>query len=531
MKLFKFIPLFLTVAIFTSCESNLTNLENIGTQTAAVYFNDPENASAGLNSCYASMQDDEFFVYGDILSDDAIKGGSSLFDWVDREYLRTFTANSGNGDSGGTWSNNYKTIVRCNEIINTLPTATFNEALKNRLIGEAKFLRAYAYSKLVPLFGGVPLVTKDFTVENLTAPKSTVAEIYAFIEKDLDDAISILPEKSGYAATDLGRATRGAARMLKVRVLMQETSYSYNPTLAASAGFTVNLPAIWDKVYNLTNDIITSGEYALTNNYATIFQEEGENNIESIFEVQHKQTNNEWGESVGNTTIVQMGNRDDWGWCFNLPTDALYNMFLSTDPRLLCTIYGQENNVLFGVAQTWQKQIWTLTDSSTKDFVTKCRLNRKYALAKENRASNHNNQDVNKRVMRFSEVLLAHAEAAYFKGLEGEARTFVNRVRLRAQNSTKPLGSALGQTSNYSYDSFAGASVPPITSTGNALLLDIWKERRMELAMEGIRYFDIIRTGRTNLLPNESNYKSHDGLLPLPIGDVNTFGLTQNKGY
>jgi hypothetical protein len=245
------------------------------------------------------------------------------------------------------------------------------------------------------------------------------------------------------------------------------------------------------------------------------------NKRESVFDIQHKKTNNTFGESVGNTTIVQMGNRDDWGWCFNLPTDALYNAFLSSDPRLLSTIYGQEFDVLYGVAQTWDKQSWTLTDDSTKDVLTKTRLNRKYALAKEERSGFHNNQDVNKRVMRYAEVLLAHAEASYYKGLEGEARNFINLIRARAKNATMPLGSALGQISGYTYDNFSGASVPAITSTGDALLLEL----------EGIRYFDLIRTGRIDLLPYESNYTSHDGLLPLPIGDVNTFGLEQNKGY
>ena len=81
------------------------------------------------------------------------------------------------------------------------------------------------------------------------------------------------------------------------------------------------------------------------------------------------------------------------------------------------------------------------------------------------------------------------------------------------------------------FQSVTGASVPAIITAGDALLKDIWKERRLELAMEGIRYFDLIRTGRTDLLPNKENYISHDGLLPLPIGDVNTFGLPQNKGY
>ncbi|NDP26540.1 MAG: RagB/SusD family nutrient uptake outer membrane protein [Flavobacterium sp.] len=531
MKLFKLCTFFIALLTFFSCENNLTDLENLGTQTSKVYFNDPANALAGLNACYAAMQDDEYFVYGDILSDDAIKGGSNYFDYVDRETLRTFTANSGNSVSGGTWSLMYKTIVRCNEIINSLPAATFDEALKKRIIAEAKFIRADAYSKLVPLFGAIPLVTKDLTVDNLTAPRSPIKEVYGFIKKDLDDAIAGLPEKSGYAANDLGRATKGAARMLKVRVLMQETGYKNNVTLAATSGYTVDVTANWNEIYDLTNVIINSGQYALTNNFATIFQEEGENNMESVFEIQHKQTNNEWGESVGNTTIVQMGNRDDWGWCFNIPTDALYNTFSSTDPRLLCTIYGQEYPILFGVAQTWDKQKWTLTDNSTKNYVTKCRLNRKYALAKEERSGNHNNQDVNKRVIRYAEVLLAHAEAAHFKGIEGEARTYVNLIRARAQNSTKPLGSAAGQTSNYTYDALAGASVPAIISSGDALLKDIWKERRLELAMEGIRYFDLIRTGRTDLLPNKENYSSHDGLLPLPVGDVNTFGLPQNKNY
>ena len=124
-----------------------------------------------------------------------------------------------------------------------------------------------------------------------------------------------------------------------------------------------------------------------------------------------------------------------------------------------------------------------------------------------------------------------HAEAAYYKGLESEARQYVNMVRERAQKSTLPLGSKLGQTSGFTYDQYPGASVPPIASTGTSLLQDIWKERRMELAMEGIRYFDIIRTGRQNLLSKTAAYQAHDGLIPLPVADVNSFGLEQNKGY
>jgi hypothetical protein len=377
----------------------------------------------------------------------------------------------------------------------------------------------------------VPLVLQDYSVENLIEPRASVADVYNLIKQDLDDAIAVLPEKSQYDISDLGRVTKGAARAIKARVLMQETSYVNNSTLSAAFGHSVDIASNWNEVYSLTQDIINSGEYALLGNFAEIFENEGENSIESIFEIQHKTTNNDWGESVGNKTIVQMGNRDDWGWCFNLPTDDLYNAYSVTDPRRESTIYGQEFDVLYGVKQTWDKQEWTLEHSSTKDFVTSCRLNRKYALRPGLRHGNHNNQPTNKRVIRYAEVLLMHAEAAYYKGMEGVARDYVNMVRSRAENSSYPLGSALGQTSGFTFDIYPGASVPAITSSGTDLLADIWLERRLELAMEGIRYFDIVRTGRTELLPETANYESHDGLLPIPEGDVSSFGLDQNKGY
>ncbi len=530
MKLLKYIYLIIPFTLLASCNDQLLDLDNLGVQTAEVYFNDPDNALSALNSAYSSMSKDKIYVFGDIMSDDALKGGSELFDWVDRQYLKDFEANSGNGVVADTWQLLYQGIVRSNEIINTLPQTTIDEPLRLRIIGEAKFLRAYCYSKLVPLFGAVPLVLEDLDPDNLNIGRTSENEIYAQIKMDLDDAIETLPLKSEYATADLGRATKGAAQALKARVLMQETGYQYNSVLAAQ-GVTVNVKTNWDEVYELTKALEASGEYKLADNYATIFEQEGENNIESIFEVQYTTTNLDWGESVGNSTIVEMGNRDDWGWCFNLPTDALYNTYSNKDPRRESSIYGEEFDILYGEKQTWEKQKWTLDHSSTKAFVTKCRLNRKYALQPALRDGNHNNQPNNTRVIRYADVLLMHAEAAYYKGLESEARKYVNMVRERAQKSTYPLGSKVGQTSGFTYDQYSGASVPPITSTGNNLLEDIWKERRMELAMEGIRYFDIIRTGRHNLLSNPIAYQAHDGLLPLPVADVNSFGLKQNKGY
>lgn len=530
MKLLKYIYLIIPFSVIVSCSDNLTDMDNLGVQTAGVYFNDPANALAALNSAYSPMSKDNFYVFGDILSDDAIKGGSDMFDWGDRQFVRDFEANSGNEVATTTWKLAYEGIVRSNEIINTMPLTTIAEPLNSRIIAEAKFLRAYSYSKLVPLFGAVPMVLSDLDPDNLGIGRTSETDIYAFIKKDLDDAIRDLPLKSEYPVADMGRATKGAAQALKARALMQETAYQYNTVLSAT-GVTVDVSANWNEIFDLTKAIETSGEYALANNYATLFEYEGENNIESVFEIQHATTSLEWGESVGNQTMVHMGNRDDWGWCFNLPTDALYNTFSNKDPRRENTIYGQEFEVLYGTKQTWEKQKWTLEHNSTKDFVTKCRLNRKYALAPEMRDGNHNNQRTNKRVIRYADVLLMHAEAAYYKGLESEARTYVNKIRARAQNATYPLGSKLGQTSGYSYDQYAGASVPAITSTGADLLNDIWKERRMELSMEGLRYFDIIRTGRLDLLPKPTAYTSHDGLLPLPVADVNSFGLEQNKGY
>ena len=530
MKIIKYISLLMFIPVLFSCGDDVLELENLGVQTAEVYYNDPDNALAGINSCYSAMMDDRYYGYGDIMSDDAIKGGSDMFDWSTRQEVREFSLNSGNAEIGSTWNRYYTTIVRSNEIINSLPEATFDEELKNRIIGEAKFLRAYAYSRLVKLFGGIPIVKGDMDVDKLKKTRASVDEVYALIKSDLDEAIEALPLKSLYDPADLGRATKGAARALKARALMQESSYIYNDALGVS-DYPVSEDAIWDEVYRLTGDIIESGEYALSDNFAVNFEMEGENNVESVFEIQHKTTSLEWGESVGNPRTVEMGNRDDWGWCFNLPTDALYNAYSDTDPRRECTIYGQEFDILYGETQTWEKQEWTLNHEKTSNFVSSCRLNRKYALAPELRHGNHNNQPNNHRVIRYADVLLMHAEAAYYKGLEEEARSAVNQIRARAENSTMPLGSKSGQTSNYTYDSYSGASVEPITASGQELLEAIWHERRLELAMEGRRYFDIVRTGRTHLLPYEDNYKQHEGLLPIPIGDVNTFELEQNKDY
>ena len=170
------------------------------------------------------------------------------------------------------WEGHFNGIQRANQAINRIhPFDDLDSDLKARLIGEAKFLRALLYFRLVQTFGGVPLITEtpdiNSPLEELLS-RSTKEETFLFIENDLIEAISVLPEKSAYADIQLGRATKGAAKALLAKVSMYQDK--------------------WDKVLNLTNEIILSGEYSLTSNYEDIWKEIGENNQESIFEIQAK---------------------------------------------------------------------------------------------------------------------------------------------------------------------------------------------------------------------------------------------------
>jgi hypothetical protein len=342
--------------------------------------------------------------------------------------------------------------------------------------------------------------------------RASIGETYAFIEEDLKQAIELLPEKSAYAASDVGRATKGAARGYLARAIMYQlgTDNARNHT--------------WQEVYDQTSAIVASNQYSLTPNYAEVFEEEGENNRESVFEIQFLTTNVDWDDAkVGTGSNVFQNNRATWGYGFNNPTQSLVSEFEPNDPRKASTVYGN-GDVVLGVKQTIDFPAQNATGY----------LNRKAAIIAPNTPKS---SPQNSRKIRYADVLLMKAEAAARTGKEQEARDLVNQIRDRARKSTLPKGAKEGSLT-YEPANVPATALPPVaaTVTGQALIDAILHERRVELGMESLRFWDLVRTGRyVSKFPASQGHTlpgvNPIPVLPLPTNEVQSWGLTQNPAY
>ncbi len=214
----------------------------------------------------------QFVIMTDIASDDGDKG-SSPTDYGDALQIDNLQTPATNGVVNNVYTGHYQGIVRANQALDKLQNVTFDAATKNKLIAEARFLRAYFYFNLVRLFGGVPKLDRVPTVAEANnaqfQTRATAADIYAFIISDLDFAVANLPDKG---ATDVGRATKSAAQSLEAKVYLYTKNYQ--------------------KAYDLSQAVITGGKYSLVKDYSLIWRQNavngdgGNNNAESVFEIQ-----------------------------------------------------------------------------------------------------------------------------------------------------------------------------------------------------------------------------------------------------
>jgi len=503
--------------------------EPLGQNTEINFFNDPDNAVLGINSIYDAASWDEGpngaghtydWMFGDVLSSNSEKG-SAPSDFQDIQDLKDWRALPTNGPITSLWVNQFTVIYRANTALFYLPNANINEALKNRLLGEARFMRAYGYYHLARVFGGLPLFKEPVKPSEFgNTPRASFAETFKFIETDLAEAAKLLPEKSQYATTDLGRATKGAAKAYLARIIAYQigTNNSNNHN--------------WQEVYTLTSEIINSGQYSLMGNFAQIFEDEGENGPESIFEIQFGESTESWGPiKVGTTNNIIQNCRCSWGWGFNNPTADLVNAFEPKDPRLTITAY-KDGDIVLGT----KVKVDYPKENSTGY------LSRKAAVVKpsEGKASPQNI-----RKFRYAEALLLQAEAAYYLNRLDETRSLLNQIRARARQATLPKGSKEG---SLTYDAIPPTELSgvlnPIGSsvTGTALLDALRKERRLELAMEATYFWDEVRWG-TYLakLPADvrgrADARALKGgvnpipVLPIPLTEVESWNLQQNPGY
>ncbi len=498
MKRFSII---LIIFVLASCENNFLERSPIIGITQDNFYETEEDAIAAVNAAYAALQFElspggHFrWFWGDIMSDDSEKGGSGDNDVFELTLLETFQGPVNTDMLEGEWSACYEGIYRANTVLEYVPPMEISDATKNQVVAEAKFIRAWFFYNLVTIFGDVPKVDRLLSASEYNMPRSSANEIWDLIIQDLTEAAAALPLKSQYSAGDLGRITKGAAQALLTKAYLWQENWSAAEATAEA--------------------IINSNEYQLTPNYADIFTSAGENNMESVFEIQYMNASGgNWGKNNANegtfTNVFQRPRGAFEGYGFNIPTQDFVDEFFAEgfeDPRLSSTVFREGEQM--GDRGTFTKE----ATGMPFDFYPK-----KYFNSKGEEApfgDPNPNGGSNDRVIRYADVLLMHAEAAAKNGNEAAAKNSLNEVRARANAS-------------------GSVTVPAITANGQALIDAIYRERRIELGLEGHRFFDLVRTGRAaNVLGGLGYVEGTHNVFPIPQSQIQATNgaITQNPGY
>jgi starch-binding outer membrane protein, SusD/RagB family len=313
-------------AVTTGCEDQLLNKAPLGEQTEATFFQTEEHAIQATNATYQMLR--EFHIHShlwlgitDIASDDADKG-STPPDGPMQQAMDSWTFDASTPNFVETWRAYYRGIYRANLAITNIPDIEeMDDGLRERLVAENKFLRAYFYFFLVRSFGGVPLLTQPLEPDEFQQERASAEEIYDLIEQDLLDAAGVLPLKSGYPSSELGRITQGAAQAMLAKVYLFQQRY--------------------EEAEQMAREVIDSGEYSLYPDYKRIFWPEGENSSESVFEVQAVALETGGGGTPYSQPQGVRG-QPNLGWGFNNPSDDLLATYEPGDPRLGATLWPRQ---------------------------------------------------------------------------------------------------------------------------------------------------------------------------------------------
>lgn len=555
----------MTPFFFMACSQDFLEHEPYGVMTDAVFYSTVEGITQGvtgtyaaINTCPAGLHNLEmmYLAYGSIASDEAEaggeQGGNDIVDFQNWD-KGTPQVSEPKAISQNFWGYNYKTILRANSTLEGIKTYRTNnpnaDAATLKLLkqyeGEMEFILAFTHFKLMQVYGGIPIVDHQLGSSEYGITRNTIAETLHFIQEHLIKAIELLPLQSEYAASDIGRASKGAAEALLAKAYLYEASYAENYSGDARFAGCENTYA---KALQHADNVINSNQYELvgingetfdtywsqngstlypngTPGYRYIFTVAGENSKESIFETQMINDGFNYMLSRGTYLTVYNAVRNtsggSFGWGFNCPTDDLLNAY-GDDPRRLVTI-GRTGDPIY-IATGWDKMDCLQSPTNM--------IGRKYEASPQeywaNKGSDGNGPN-NFPYIRYADVVLMAAEAALKTGDSNKALNYVNQVRKRARN-----GAATGVPANLS----------------SVSIDDIVKERHLELALEGHRFFDLVRWAKTDIMDGQAIQKYLGGVeqspaysttfvkgknefFPIPLVEIiNANGsLIQNPGY
>lgn len=467
-----------------SCSKSFLNEPARGATINDLLNNPVDGAQRTIGAVYNKLYDWETHSFpwigvSSITSDDADKGSSAGDGGGDKLELDGWLISPTNISFNEVWEGNFDGIGRACYALKFLKDINIPD--KERYVGEAKFLRAYFYWNLIRVFGGVPKIDKVLASQadiELASIRASADDIYAFIETDLRDAIAALP--SVISVNERGRVSKYAAQAFLAKVLMYEKK--------------------WGQSKSLCDEIINSNQFSLLNNYAFIWREQGEFSAESIWEINAIADNPPKG--IQQYTEVQ-GMRGaglgDFGWGFNVPSTDLVNVYEPGDLRKAATILVSGSTLWDGFA--------TSNTLPNPYYNYKAYVSRTAESYFDRGQSNKN-----LRVFRYGEILLIKAEVENELNDTTASKIALNQIRQRA----------------------GLANINAVSKT--ILRNNIYKERRVEMAFEHDRMFDLRRTGRAaavlQALGKPYISPKHD-LFPIPQRQIDLSGnkIIQNFGY
>jgi len=480
------------ITMLNSCSDDYLDKQPLDTINTENYPQTAEELIAVVNGAYQPLQWPKLYNLrmwtSDIMAGNSIVGAGGGTDGIETQDMSNFIVQPDNAGVLDLWRGPWPGILMANIVLETAPTLDIDENIKTRSIGEAHFLRAHYYFILARYFGDVPLMTSPLSSDdNLFPARAPVNEVYELIVSDLLAAIEALPPKSSYGQQDLGRASKGAAYGMLTKVYLTLENYQ--------------------SAVNMATQVEGLG-YDLNDNYYDNFNIQNENSIESIFEVQYASDGGYsfWdNENQASWASPFMGPRGanfvggGYGW--NQPTAEFMNQYEEDDLRKAVTVLYEGCPDFDGLPYDSE---YSYTGYNVRKFLVPLSV-----------VSSFDNSPMNFPVLRYADVLLMKAEALNELGQTIEAEAYLNRIRNRAGLDDIQTGLSQAQ--------FRQA---------------VLKERRMELAFEGQRWFDLIRVnnGQYGLdflhSIGKTNAAQKHLLFPIPqIERDRNPNLTQNFGY